>query len=155
MKTNSVNFSFSQMFIITTLLTMKIVSTGTDIVGGVSDSSVQDCQAPFQASEVPLKSNGHNFSELKVISCQKQVVAGTNYNFQIKLPDGRICHMKVWQKLPNNGRVDYEINQNESTCLKAEFNGTNTQVKKTDNGTPVLKTIWMFLSLLVFCVSLI
>ena len=63
--------------------------------------------------------------------------------------------MKVWEKLPNQGRVDYEVNQNKSTCLKPEFTGKKSQINETDNGSPGLKTGWMFLSLLVFCVSLI
>ena len=154
MKRNLINFLFIQVFIITGLFTTTTISNGTNIVGGVSDSSIQECNAPFQASEMLLKSNGHNLSSLKIVSCQKQIVAGTNYNFQLKLSDGRICHMKVWQKLPNQGRVDYEINQEESTCLHSEFNGKEIKGNKTD-GTPVFKTIWMFLSVLVFCVSLI
>ena len=136
------------------LFTFSVSSIG-EIVGGISETKVSDCQSAFTASEILLKSNGHVTSNLKIISCQKQVVAGTNYNFQLELPDGRICHMKVWEKLPNQGRVDYEVNQNESTCLKPEFTGKKSQINETDNGSPGLKTGWMFLSLLVFCVSLI
>ena len=138
---------------------LNVKTNNTALMGGKSGVDVSKCQPAFSHSEMALRTNGHIFSTLKMISCESQIVAGTNYFFQLKLADGRICHMKVFESLPDkSGKSGYEIQQNESTCLHAEFKAGKNQsegmLENADNSSPIFRVAWMFASLLVFFVSL-
>ena len=148
-------FNHRVLFYTLNLLVMVQIKSNS-MLGGHEKVDIKICQPILLESENALKMNGYSLYQLELVNCHTQVVAGTNYIFQLKLPDGRICTMKVYQKLPDqNGRMNLEINQRESTCLKPEFKSKNDTTYKNDNGSPMLKTGWMFASLLVFFVSLI
>ena len=92
-----------------------------------------------------LEAVGHVFSQMKIVSCSKQVVAGMNYAFELKNAKGETCSMVVWAKLDST----YEPNLSESSCLdkQVESDGSKQVNSNSDKGSQIQQISWMMLGM--------
>lgn len=94
-------------FILYALLFVCIISAPFQIVGGFSDTSIQEAtdKPGFSQSDSAVRAQFYNTYHVnlgQITSVQSQVVAGMNYIINYDSPKGPVT-AKVWSKLNNGG----------------------------------------------------
>ena len=144
----------STLIITSLILTFSLTSATIrpQIMGGYTTASLDKCQTTFSNMKPNLEAGGHVFSQMKIVSCSTQVVAGMNYAFELEDAKGETCSMVVWAKLDRT----YHPNMEESSCLKkqVESDGSKQLNSNSDKGSQIYRISWMILGMVTLLFTL-